>query len=114
MPRPRLRPPSYGKSDLRRGPGGQELCFALIGAQRNFNASLWIRDGSYSVRTIQSGGEATIFLQHFPHEGRGAVYHATFAFVQKAGEGRLICVQAREAFWRFADDAGILAKTGAA
>ena len=98
-------------TDLRYGTAGLELCFALMKVKHDFSPSIWIRDGNFSFRTIQSVGEAMAFLLHFPQEGRGAVYHTTVTFIQRAAEDRLSTKEARQAFCRFADDAGILVET---
>jgi hypothetical protein len=75
-----------------------------------FQPMIWIREGSVMVRPIDSIEEALAFLEHW-HGDRGAVFHFTKIEMEKALVGDVDIEDARQAFWRFAEDASILGES---
>ena len=78
-----------------------------------FEPGVCVRDGSFFV-TIDWVSEARALLSHIPRDRRGPLYHVTVEIMLRAEEGQVSPNEAREAFLRFADDAGILAEDRAA
>lgn len=74
-------------------------------------APVWIRDkGPLGLRSVESLSEAIAFLERWPGEGGGSFQEA----IETAGmavTGHVSVLEAREAFWRFAADAKILAES---
>ncbi|MEP9387161.1 DUF982 domain-containing protein [Mesorhizobium sp. KR9-304] len=78
-----------------------------------FASPIWIREGALFFRTIESGEEGLAYLNAYSGD-RGAVYHFTKQAMQRAVNGELSVDDARLAFWRFAEDVGILGETALA
>ena len=74
---------------------------------------IWIKESTFVVRSVNSAEEGLAFLDNYAGE-RGAVFHLTRWSLEKAADGEMDADQARSAFWRFAEDAGILGEDAAA
>jgi hypothetical protein len=78
-----------------------------------FETSIWLREGPFMMRRVDSVDEALAFLEHW-HGDRGAVFHFTLSTLRRTLGDDIDVDEARASFWRFADDAGILGESAAA
>jgi hypothetical protein len=75
--------------------------------------AVWVRDGSFHLRAIDTVEEALRVLDQF-HGERGAMYFYARRVLEGAREGRLPVSEARQTFWFFAEDNKLLAERAAA
>ena len=78
-----------------------------------FESSIWLREGPFMMRTVDSVDEAIAFLEHYRGD-HGAMYHHARIVLDGAQEGRIAVVEARQAFSAFAEANNILGESAAA
>ena len=75
--------------------------------------AVWIRDGSFSLRAIDTVEEALLVIDQFRGE-RGCMFFHARSMLEGARDGRLPLSEARQTFWFFAEDNKLLAEPAAA
>ena len=78
-----------------------------------FETSIWLREGPFMMRTVDSVDEAIAFLEHYRGD-HGAMYHHARLMLAGAREGRISVAEARQAFSAFAEDNDLLGESAAA
>jgi hypothetical protein len=74
-----------------------------------FESPVAIRAGhENTIRHVKSVNGACEVLIDWPHARRGPVYQETMAVIQAALDGDKTAAEARQAFYAFADHAGVL------
>ena len=76
-----------------------------------FEPLVWIKEGAYALREVDSVEAAQAILDASALDARGPLFYATANTLASARDGSIAPSEAREAFWRYADDIGILAKS---
>jgi hypothetical protein len=72
-----------------------------------FESSLWLREGPFMMRTVDSIDEAIAFLEHY-HGHRGGMYHHARLMLEGSQHGSIAIADARKAFSAFAEDNNLL------
>ena len=78
-----------------------------------FESSVWLREGPFMMRTVDSVDEAIAFLEHYRGH-RGGMYHHARLMLEGAQHGSIAIADARQAFSAFAEDNNLLGESSTA
>lgn len=76
-----------------------------------FQPLVWIKDGAFNLREVDSVEAAQEVLDASALETRGPLFYATANTLASALEGSIPADEARQAFHDYAEDIGILAES---
>ncbi|WP_353682925.1 DUF982 domain-containing protein [Mesorhizobium sp.] len=81
---------------------------------RTFDRPVFVKRGEFMVEEVECLADAFEFLQEWPKNRRGPIFHTAFRACQRAYDGQVPISVAREAFAGFARSAKILEDVSAA